>query len=69
MTIRFLWFDFIFNSCIIQLDRDLVEAVGNAHPYCENGRNPDPDKVEKLLKAGAQPDFVMPWLPTNKRRR
>ena len=55
--------------CIIKLDRDLVEAVGNAYPYCDDGRNPQPEKVEKLLEAGAQPDFVMPWLPTNKRRR
>ena len=52
-----------------QLDRDLVEAVGNAYPYCGGGRNPKPEKVEKLLEDGAQPDFVMPWLPQNKRRR
>ena len=52
-----------------QLDRDLVEAVGNAYPYCGGGRNPKPEKVKELLEEGAQPDFVIPWLPTNKRRR
>ena len=52
-----------------QLDRKLMEAVGNAHPYNRKQRNPDPKLVDELLKAGAQPDFVMPWLPSNKRRR
>ena len=56
-------------QCLIKLDRALVEAVGNAYPYGDKGRNPDPKEVDKLLKEGAQPDFVMPWLPTNKRRR
>ena len=63
---------FVFQNesfCIIQLDRDLIEAVGNAYPYCDRGRNPKPEKVKELLETGAQPDFVMPWLPTNKRRR
>ena len=46
-----------------------MEAVGNAYPFCGNGRKPDPTKVKGLLEAGAQPDFVMPWLQTNKRRR
>ena len=46
-----------------------MEAVGNAHPYQKKQRNPDPELVENLLKNGAQPDFVMPWLPSNKRRR
>ena len=46
-----------------------MEAVGNAYPYCKNGRRPDPAKVQKLLDEGAQPDFVMPWLPSNKWRR
>ena len=46
-----------------------MEAVGNAYPYCANGRKPDPTKVKDLLEKGAQPDFVMPWLQTNKRRR
>ena len=54
---------------LIQRDRALVEAVGNAYPYGDKGRNPDPEKVKALLEDGAQPDFVMPWLPTNKRRR
>ena len=46
-----------------------MEAVGNAYPYCENGRKPDLNKIKDLLEKGAQPDFVMPWLPSNKRRR
>ena len=46
-----------------------MEAVGNAYPYDRNGRKPNPLEVRKLLEEGAQPDFVMPWLPTNKRRR
>ena len=46
-----------------------MEAVGNAHPYAKKPRNPDPKRVKELLAAGAQPDFVMPWLPDNKRRR
>jgi len=45
-----------------------MEAVGNAYPY-HIGRKPDPTKVRELLDKGAQPDFVMPWLPSNKRRR
>ena len=47
----------------------MVEAVGNAHKFGGKGRNPDPKEVKKLLEKGAQPDFVMPWLPDNKRRR
>ena len=46
-----------------------MEAVGNAHPYNSKQRNPNPERVDQLLKEGAQPDFVMPWLPSNKRRR
>ena len=46
-----------------------MEAVGNAYKFGGVGRNPDPEKVQKLLDEGAQPDFVMPWLPDNKRRR
>ena len=45
-----------------------MEAVGNAYPYT-GGRKPNPKKVKDLLEKGAQPDFVMPWLPSNKRRR
>ena len=52
-----------------QRDRELMEAVGNAHPYAKTPRNPNPERVRKLLADGAQPDFVMPWLPDNKRRR
>ena len=56
----------------------MVEAVGNAYKFGGKGRNPNPKKVEELLAKGvdpdfpdlhAQPDFVMPWLPDNKRRR
>ena len=56
----------------------MVEAVGNAYKYGSVGRNPNPREVERLLTKGAdpnfpdlhaQPDFVIPWLPYNKRRR
>ena len=56
----------------------MVEAVGNAYKFGGVGRNPKPAEVFRLLKKGAnpnfpnlhaQPDFVMPWLPDNKRRR
>ena len=57
------------NVIFFQLNRDLVEAVGNAYKFGGVGRNPNPKKVQELLDAGAQPDFVMPWLPDNKRRR
>ena len=62
---------FVNFICLIdfQLNRALVEAVGNAHKFGGVGRNPKPDEVKRLLEAGAQPDFVMPWLPDNKRRR
>ena len=63
---------------LFQLNRDLVEAVGNAYKFGGKGRNPNPEEVQRLLTKGAdpdfpdlhaQPDFVMPWLPDNKRRR
>ena len=57
------------NVISFQLNRDLVEAVGNAYKFGGVGRKPNPKKVQELLDAGAQPDFVMPWLPDNKRRR
>merc|ERR1712180_558538 len=54
----------------MKLDRELVEAVDNAYKFGDVGRDPDPERVRKLLnEKGAQPDFVMPWLPDNKRRR
>ena len=62
----------------IKLNRELVEAVGNAYKFGGVKRNPNTKRVEELLKKGAdpefpdlhaQPDFVMPWLPDNKRRR
>ena len=46
-----------------------MEAVGNAYKFGRVGRKPNPKKVQELLDQGAQPDFVMPWLPDNKRRR
>ena len=52
-----------------KLNRDLVEAVGNSYQFGGIERNPDPEKVQKLLDEGAQPDFVMPCLSDNKRRR
>jgi len=33
------------------------------------GPGPKNKEFYQLLKEGAQPDFVMPWLPDNKRRR
>ena len=68
--------EFIYN--LLKLNRDLVEAVGNAYKFGDVGRNSNPKEVERLLAKGAnpnfpdlhaQPDFVMPWLPDNKRRR
>ena len=53
----------------LKLNRRLVEAVGNPYEFGNVGRNADPKMVELLLEQGAQPDFVMPWLPNNKRRR
>ena len=53
----------------LKLNRRLVEAVGNPYKFGNFGRNADPKMVELLLEQGAQPDFVMPWLPNNKRRR
>ena len=66
---RFVQVKFVQIEISFQLNRDLVEAVGNANKYGGVGRNPDPEKVRKLLDEGAQPDFVMPWLPDNKRQR
>ena len=45
-----------------------MEAVGFAYPSCENGRYPDPQRVQELLDAGAQPDFIMPWWSANKQQ-
>ena len=51
-----------------------MEAVGNAYKIGEVGRNPDPEKVKRLLTKGANPDFpdlyaqhdfITPWLPDN----
>ena len=59
----------------IQLNRDLVEAVGNAYMFGGVRRNPNPQEVERLLRRGAdpnfpdlhaQPDFVIPWKSDNK---
>ena len=56
----------------------MVIAVGNPYKFGNVERNPNPKEVERLLTKGAdpdfpdlhaQPDFVMPWLPDNKRRR
>ena len=66
------------NVIFFQLNRDLVEAVGNAYKFGGVKRHPKPEEVKRLLAPGAdpnfpelhaQPDFVMPWLPDNKRRR
>ena len=56
----------------IELDRKLVEAVGCPSPFGSEDkrkRMPNPDRVRELLEQGAQPDFVVPRLPYNKRQR
>ena len=56
----------------IELDRKLVEAVGCPSPFGtgdQRKRKPNPDRVRELLEQGAQPDFVVPRLPHNKRQR
>ena len=56
----------------IELDRKLVEAVGCPSPFGTGDarkRKPDPELVKELLEQGAQPDFVVPRLPYNKRQR
>ena len=59
----------------IELDRKLVEAVGCPSPFGvgdhteKRKRMPNPDRVRELLEQGAQPDFVVPRLPYNKRQR
>ena len=66
------------NAIFFQLNRDLVEAVGNANKLGGVKRHPKPEEVKRLLAPGAdpnfpelhaQPDFVIPVLHDNKRRR
>ena len=64
-------------TCNFKLNRDLVMAVGNPFKFGNVERNPNPKEVERLLTKGAdpnfpdlhaQPDFVMPWTLTKRRR-